>query len=268
MKNKELRSLTVLTLGACFVLLTVWGIASTAQQDSRTTQQPAALDHIPIVDFENSASSAVNLDPKTRALRTAKGQRYAKHIKGVIADKDADQGMILTSRYIQPLRAFPIGRSALIASGEVVDAQAYLSDDKTGVYSEFSIRIEEVFKNDSSMPGFPGSLVVAERYGARVRFPSGRVTFYGNREQDMPRLGSRYVFFLERTDEQYSILTAYKLLSGRVYPLDGRNAPGRDAAVSVGNEYENTDATRFLGDLQRALTEYSRTQLEKGAVNS
>jgi hypothetical protein len=148
----------------------------------------------------------------------------------------------------------------------VVDAQAYLSDDKTGVYSEFSIRIDEVFKNDSLKPGFPGGLVVAERYGGRVRFPSGRVTFYGNRDQGMPRLGGRYVFFLERDDQQYSILTAYELSSGRIYPLDGRNTPGRDRANSVGDDYENTDATRFLSDLQKALTDYSRTQLEKGGV--
>lgn len=266
MKNKELRSLTVLTLGACFVLLTVWGIATTAQQDSQTTQQPAALDHVPMVDFENSASAAAHLDPKTRALRTAKGERYAKHVKGLIADRETNQGMILTFRYIQTLPAFPVGGSAFIASGEVVDAQAYLSDDKTGVYSEFSIRIEEVFKNDSSNPGFPGSLVVAQRYGGRVRFPSGRVTFYGNRDQGMPRPGGRYVFFLERNDQQYSILTAYELSSGRVYPLDGRNKPSRGRDNSVMDAYENTEATRFLSDLQQALTDYSRTQLEKGPV--
>jgi hypothetical protein len=148
----------------------------------------------------------------------------------------------------------------------VVDAQAYLSDDKTGVYSEFSVRIEEVLKNDSLTPSFPGSLVVAERYGGRVRFPSGRVTFYGNREQGMPRQGGRYIFFLERSDQQYSILTAYELLSGRIYPVDGSNAPGRDSAYSVGAAYENADATRFRNEVQRAITEYSKTPLAKRAV--
>lgn len=243
--------------------LTVWAIAASRQQDSQTTQdgrtkrEPAALDHIPIVDYESSATSS-NLDPQARALRNAKGTRYAKHVKGAIADRNADQGMILSSRYVAPLPAFPIGRSAIIALGEVVDAQAYLSDDKTGVYSEFSVRIEEVFKDDSLKPMFPGSLVVGERYGGRVRFPSGRVTFYGNREQGMPRQGCRYVFFLERNNQQYSILTAYELLSGRVYPLDGKTAPGGEGSDWAGDLYLEVDSTRFLSDLKRTITEYSR----------
>jgi hypothetical protein len=263
MKNKELRSLTVLTLGVCFVLLTVWGIASTAQQDSRTMQQPPALDHIPIVDFENPASADAKLDPKTRALRTARGERYAKHVKGFILDREIDGGMVLAFRYMQPLPAFPLGRSAIVAVGAVVDSQAYLSDDKTGIYSEFSIRIEEVLKNDRLGPTFPGSLVVAERVGGRVRFPSGRIILYGNREEGMPRQGRRYVFFLERQDQQYSLLTAYELLSDRVYPLDGRNAPGGKGALSIGDEYENSDATRFLSELQRAIAKYSQTPLKE-----
>src|SRR4029077_19093643 len=96
---------------------------SQTKQDSRIKREPDALDHIPIVDYENATSTSVNLDPQARALRGAKGARYAKHVKGVIADRNADRGMILTSRYIAPLPAFPVGRSAIIALGEVVDAQ-------------------------------------------------------------------------------------------------------------------------------------------------
>lgn len=271
MKTKLLRSLTVVTLVGGILTLTAWAIASSSQQDKQpnqvdNTKREPAVDHVPIVDLESSASSAAITDPQTKAVRRAKGARYAKRTKGLIVDREAPGGMILTSRYMQPLPAFPIGRSAIIAIGEVVDAQAYLSDDKTGVYSEFSLRLEEILKNDSPNPSFPGSLVVAERYGGRVRFPSGRVTFFGNREQGLPRQGRRYVFFLEQADKQYSILTAYELLSGLIYPLDARNAPGRDSANSVGDEYEKTDEARFRSDLQRAINEYSRTVGEKGGA--
>jgi hypothetical protein len=230
------------------------------KQDSKTpeastAQQEPALEHIPIVDFENSVSTLTKTDQQAKTIRSAKGMRYAKRIRGFIADRDVPGGMILTSRYMQPLPAFPVGRSAIIALGEVVDAQAYLSDDKSGVYSEFSVRIEEVLKNDPLTPSFPGSLVVAERYGGRVRFPSGRVTFFGNRDEGMLRQGGRYIFFLERSDQQYSILTAYELLSGRIHPVDGKNAPGSDSAYSVGDAYENADATHFMSEVQRAITE-------------
>jgi hypothetical protein len=269
MKNKLLRLIIVVCLSGMALSLTAWAIASTAQQENlttqadRTTRAPADLDHVPIVDLENSAPSAAEADPQTRAARSVKGERYARHVKGFIVDRDIPGGMSLTFRYIEPLPAFPVRGSAIIALGEVVDARAYLSDDQTGVYSEFSIRIDEVFKNDPLQPGVPGSLVVAERFGGRVRFLSGRVIFYGYREQGMPQQGRRYVFFLNRADQQYSLLTAYELLAGRVYPLDGRNAPGGKGAFSVGDEYENTDANRFLAELQKVLIEYSRTPLEK-----
>jgi hypothetical protein len=217
------------------------------------------------VDFENSASSAANDDPKTRAMRTARGQRYAKHVKGFIRESSAE--MLLVFRCgPPPPPAFPVGRSAIIAVGAVVDAQAYLSDDKTGVYSEFSIRIEEVFQNDGLEPSFPGSLVVAEREGGRVRFPSGRIILYGNREEGMPRQGSRYVFFLKREDQRYSLLTAYELRSGRVHPLDGRNGPEGEFSKWPGDAYEEADATRFVAELQKVITEYSRTPLEEEMV--
>lgn len=265
MKNPLLRLLTLLTLSGIVLSLTVWAIASSSQQASPATQadstkqkpEAVAVDHIPIVDYENSASmSPTDIDPRARALRSAKGERYAKHIRGLIVDRDTDQGMILASRYIAPLPALPVG-SDVVALGEVVDAKAYLSDDKTGVYSEFSVLIEDVFKKESMTPIFPGSLVVTERYGGRVRFPSGRVTFFGNRDQGMPRQGGRYVFFLKRDDQQYSILTAYELLSGRVYPIDGKNAPGRDTSWA-GNAYEKADAAGFLSEIRTFAMTNSR----------
>jgi hypothetical protein len=242
--------------------LSAWAIASPSQQDAKATRAKItkqATDHIPIVDYENSVSISTDSDPRARALRTAKGKHYATRVKGFIADRDSGERSILAFRYLGPLPALPVGRSAVIALGEIVDAQAYLSDDKTGVYSEFSVRIEEVFKNDNLAPLFPGSLVVTERYGGRVRFRSGHVILYGNREQGFPRQGGRYVFFLERNDQEYLILTAYELLSGRVYPLDGKSAPGGEGSDWAGDAYLEVDPARFLGDLKRALSEYSPT---------
>ncbi len=230
-------------------------------------QKPANVDHIPIVDYENATSSYTSdTDPQMRALRAVKGKRYATSVKGFIADRDTGERPILASRYTAPLPALPVKRSAVVALGEVVATQAYLSDDKTGVYSEFTVSIEEVFKDDCLTPVVPGSLVVTERYGGRVSFPSGRVTLYGNREQGMPRQARHYVFFLERLDQQYSILTAYELLSGRVYPLDGKNAPGGEGSNWAGDAYQGADAKRFLSDVQNAIAEYLRTALEKGVV--
>ncbi len=269
MKNKVLRSLTFLTLAGVILSLTAWAIASSPQQVTQATRPNItnqATDHTPIVDYESSGTRTTDSDPQARVMRTAKGKRYATRVKGFIADRNGGERLILASRYVGPLPALPVARSAVIAVGEIVEAQAYLSDDKTGVYSEFSVRVEEVFKNDNSAPLFPGSLVVAERYGGRVRFRSGHVSFYGNREQGLPRQGGRYVFFLERNNQEYSILTAYELLSERVYPLDGQSAPGGEGSNWAGDAYREVDAARFLSDLKRAISEYSPTPLPKGVA--
>ena len=70
----------------------------------------------------------------------------------------------------------------------------------------------------------------------------------------MPRQGGRYVFFLERSDKQYSILTAYELLSGLIYPVDGKNAPGGEGSQWLGEAYQESDAAKFLHEVQSAIS--------------
>jgi hypothetical protein len=127
--------LSVVAIGSLWV--SVWAIASSPQQDAKPTRANItrqATDHVPIVDYENSVSMSTDSNAQARALRSAKGKRYATRVKGFIADRDSGDRPILAFRYLAPLPALPVGRSAVIALGEIVDAQAYLSDDKTGVY--------------------------------------------------------------------------------------------------------------------------------------
>lgn len=43
----------------------------------------------------------------------------------------------------------PAAKSDLVVIGEVTDAQAYVSEGKDWVYSEFTIRVDDVLKNTS-----------------------------------------------------------------------------------------------------------------------
>lgn len=49
------------------------------------------------------------------------------------------------------LPAFPIDQSSAILIGKVTSAAAYLSPDRTNVYSEFEVDVEQVF-NSSTQP--------------------------------------------------------------------------------------------------------------------
>ena len=69
----------------------------------------------------------------------------------------------------------------------------------------------------------------------------------------MPSAGQRYLFFLERNPEQYTILTAYEFRSGKVLPLNGRDAPGGENSEWPGNAYKGTEESRFLADVEKAI---------------
>jgi hypothetical protein len=137
--------------------------------------------------------------------------------------------------------------SDAVVVGEVVNARGYLSSDKTGVYSEFTVRINEVLKNESSVALLFGSEAIAERWGGIVRFPSGRLQRFATAEQSMPATGSKYVFFLKcnGSGQDFSILTGYELKGGRVFPLDGYDSKG-EHVISAFTAFEGMDETAFL----------------------
>lgn len=217
------------------------------QQRERVKQaQKVDTSDFPIVDYAGIEPA----DLKERAKREAKGKKYnrfesafAPHLVSVSDRYDWDQNM----------PSLPVSDSDAVIIGRVTDAQAHLSSDKTGIYSEFTIEICQILKNDIHTPlTFPGSVAV-ERTGGRVRFPSGQVSVMYVSNLGMPRVGRKYVLFLThnfdyqvRRNEDYRILTGYELLDGRVVPLESSGVVNFDA-------HRSKDEPTFLAELQAAL---------------
>lgn len=152
-----------------------------------------------------------------------------------------------------PEQALPTRTSDLIIIGEVKDAKAFLSEDKTAVYSEFTIRVGEVLKSSSSWSAKPGAQVTALRPGGGVRFPSGKVRKFLIDGRTLPRAGARYAFFLKYDDlaEAFYIVTGYELRNGKVFPLDGIPKYGTDKhPFAPYSKYINVDEAAFLADLR------------------
>lgn len=187
------------------------------------------------------------VDPKKRAKWKAKGKKYA----GIgVRITDSSELVTINNEWDVGLPALPVAKSDLVVIGEVTDAQAYLSSDKTWVYSEFTVRVEEVLKNTTSVALTQGNSLVADRDGGRVRFPSGHTTLQYVRGQGMPRVGRRYALFLINIEEEQGtyVLTGYELRGGRVFPID--NPGGQHPIATV---YNGTDETSFLSDLRAAV---------------
>jgi hypothetical protein len=184
-------------------------------------------------------------DPVKRAKRRAKGEKYKESISQLA---DRNETIFSHQDWEAGLSAFPVSKSDAIVIGRVLDAQAYLSNDKTGVYSEFKVSTEQVLKNDRFASLNNNSSIVVDRKGGRVRYPSGHLALYQISGQDMPRAGHRYVLFLTRDnpEQDFSLLTGYELSAGCVVSLD--NPTGHPIAMQNGK-----DEASFLNELRSAI---------------
>jgi hypothetical protein len=209
--------------------------------------QGTDLTRFPIVEY----SAPLPSDPTERAKRQANSRKYnSKHAPAISESTDT---IFYISDWDSRLPALPVVKSAAIAVGQITQARGYLSEDQTDVYSEFTIRVDEVLKNENQNTNSVGEILVAERKGGRVRLPSGKIAVSLVNHQDMPRVGSRYVLFLTHNFplggqiEDYYLLTGYELRGGHVFPLDNV-PPGHPIAA-----YNGVDEMLFMADLRVAV---------------
>jgi hypothetical protein len=215
MRDRNLLLISIAILATC----TAIAVAAFRNQAQKDVGGQVAADHNswPLTDY----SAPRPIDPEKRALREARGKKYAKSMFRVHPE-DPSENTAIVDTVDRSLPALPVMRSNLVVLGDVLAANAYLSNDQTGIYSEFSIRVEDVLKNEDLEPLTNGCLIDIEREGGRVRFPSGRIHWYSVDKENMPLVGRRYVFFLTRgsQEEAFHILTAYELRGGKVVVLD------------------------------------------------
>jgi hypothetical protein len=208
------------------------------------------METVPLVDYDGPQTN----DPQ----RQSKNQRHGG-VSGFVEKAYRGEESVLINDWEVGLPALPVDRSAAIVLGKVVGAEAHLSDDKTGIYSEFKVLIDKVLKGDDHALLIPGTSIVAERLGGRVRLPSGRTVVYRLIGQAFPQLNGTYVFFLKRENGQadYSILTAYELKGGRVIPLDGSNV--ELTSTWRFDKYKDVDEQQFLGELLDVIAKSSKS---------
>ncbi|MCU1267622.1 MAG: hypothetical protein JWM21_3940 [Acidobacteria bacterium] len=220
-----------------------------SQAQNATEKQRIDKTLWPLVDHSSPEPS----DAQARLNRSAKSKNHDKSDWRVDPTDPADtttrvDGVDLT------LPDMPLAQSKTVVIGDVLNAQAYLSNDKTGVYSEFTIKVDEIITNRDVLSISPGCVIEADRQGGRVRFASGRIHWYSIAKENMPGVGARYVFFLTRDDalEDFHIVTAYELKAGKVYALD---------ELSQFGKHDGEEEAAFLMRLRKlAVTSLQRTQ--------
>ena len=140
-----------------------------------------------------------------------------------------------------PLPALPVAESDAVLVGTIKDSRGYLTEDKAGAYSEYSVEVTETLKGPARLTG---SQIIADRIGARVILPKGRTILYWDPQKGTPEIGHRYVLFLkyDPDGDDYPIITGYELINGHATPLD------RDQTFAI---FDGNEETAFF-DLVRS----------------
>lgn len=192
--------------------------------------------NFPTADFNEA-------DPVEPEKRNAHKQKQKRHngLGLVMKNPDPDSGgAMFLPEWQFDFPALPVAKSDIIVLGEVLKATAHLSEDKSNVYSEFTIRVGPPFKTNTDL----NSELVIERLGGYVRYPNGQKLLYRLGTAVMPRVGGRYVFFLDASSSDISIITAYEFNDGKVSPLD---------FSAQFEQYRGFDETAFLNELNKLL---------------
>jgi hypothetical protein len=208
------------------------------------------LSQLPIVDYSD--------DNETNPVRKARNNRHnSVAIKDGVKKPKLHENMSpslfdlpLSDQPVEP--ALPI-TSELIAIGTVEKAQAFLSTDRTSVYSEITFIIEQVVKGNERLA--PGVRVTAERDSGAVRFASGKILYRGAWGRNVPIAGHKYLVFLNRIegDDTFSIVTGYDLANNDVLPLDGTGDNNEHETFKSYQTYRHSSVSRLLDDLRKAL---------------
>jgi len=149
--------------------------------------------------------------------------------------------------YAGKVDPFPASRAAAVVVGTVLSGKAFVSKDRTYVYSDYQVRADEVLKQDPSANLVVGGRMVVSRGGGTIHFPSGRIRNYINHGEGHPAIGSQYLFFLvkpEIPEPEYEVIigAAYELSKGVVHPLD-----------DINTEFDNTGEPEFLDKVRTAI---------------
>lgn len=219
---------------AIFLCATAAGLSTFPSQNHDKTKQKK--EKFPVVDY-NAPEPA---DPKEKAKRKKKGKKYDNALMPINpARQEMEQNEVI--HFPPGTSPLPVSQSAAVIIGTVTKAQAHLSSDKSYVYSEFDVLVDEVLKDDTQSPISTGKAIAVERPGGRVRVPSGRVHEY---RTTLNPLGveCRYVLFLTRRGEDYHVFTGYRLDGGKVFPLD-----------DFFDRYEGAEEEEFMRDLRQAV---------------
>lgn len=133
-----------------------------------------------------------------------------------------DGVQILKPGEIPDPKGLPI-LGSIIVIGTITSGNAYVNQERTGLFSEYKVAVQEVLKPDPESVISARDEITVWRSGGSLQFPAGHIVHFIIAGRGFPEVGTQYVFFLRRPDEtvkDYAINTAYSIKDQVVLALD------------------------------------------------
>jgi hypothetical protein len=248
--KKRYKTLLVLSF---VVAIGIFGMSRIVDSQVNNNRPDQIQDDTPIVDFNLPESANI----EERDIRLKRGNKYRTN--AVLSSlEDLPAVLDLPQSHTPPENPLPVQQSDLIVSGKIINSRAFVTPDKTGVYSEFEIKIDQIFKNINQSIT-TGLTINADRAGGYLRFPSGKIQKRGIYGHNLPRKNVPYIIFLKWNEDgrNFSIITGYEIQENRVLPLDGIN--GRNPQfLERFDRYKNADLNEFIANLLLTISNPQR----------
>lgn len=230
-RNRRLATLlTVAGAGALLLCLPLsWALAT--RRSSAMVPQLVSANSLPSADnsgpriravwgIETSYEEAVAIDSPLRVVRS----RFWNHRSGepALSESSLPTSLDYPETHKHAAAFDGLRGAGVVVLGSVRNASSYLSEDKTLIYTEMPVTVQNVLRNKPGLPLSTGAVISVARAGGVVRLPSGKLLIRGCVEESMPFPGRRYLFALDysKTGDMFSIRTGFEIRGEHVYMLD------------------------------------------------
>lgn len=176
-------------------------------------------------------AAAEEMDIHKKAARTKKNKQFNRR-KSYASEELRDGELFGTILESPPPPPLPVNVELIVVGG-IHRRQPYVSDDRTNVYTELTVHIEDILKNNTSSPVYAFEPLTVNRAGGAIRMPNGHVfRYFVAGVGSMPEVGKRYVLFLQHDAERgYNLIVGYELADKTIRPLE--DFPDRDPIVEL-----------------------------------
>jgi hypothetical protein len=208
-------------------------------QTEKTEAKNNSSVKFPVVDF--SQTELLN-DSEERKAKNTYFDKNGPEIHEITETKIITEA----ESWIETLPAIPVSQSDIVLKGTISDSRAYVSANKTNIYSEFDVSVKKLLLVKEKGAARATENISINRVGGSLRFSSGHVQTYMLSGEGCPESGKTYVFFLKRNDtlKGFLLLTAYEVTDEKVYPVD--NIPSQ-------LDYRGKTLIQFLNEINGAL---------------